>query len=175
MRIGNYITYVLASAGAIAGQQLGLPSLNYLGFMNITLGSFLTVGDVGLGQQVTIPITGGTVRGARVTGTISSFGGDYGYFDAKGIYHPDARLNIQTDDGALIYVQLAGSELATNEGQPDNRGILRVKYESGHTNYTWLNSVAATAMYEILGVIGHSTYLLVDAWETKPPQKKVSV
>ncbi|UKZ72650.1 hypothetical protein TrVFT333_000283 [Trichoderma virens FT-333] len=162
MRIGNYITYVLASAGAIAGQQLGRPSLNYLGLMNITLGSFLTVGDVGLGQQVTIPITGGTVRGARVTGTISSFGGDYGYFDVKGIYHPDARLNIQTDDGALIYVQLAGSELATNEGQPDNRGILRV-------------NVAATAMYEIPGVIGHNTYLLVDAWETKPPQKKVSV
>ncbi|OPB37506.1 hypothetical protein A0O28_0044180 [Trichoderma guizhouense] len=172
MRTGDYITYALACAGAATGQTLGRPSLNNLGFMNLTLGSFLTVGDVGLGQQVTIPITGGTVRGSRVTGKISSFGGDYGYFDAQGFYHPDARLNIRTDDGALIYVQLDGTEIPTNKGEPDNRGILRVKYESGHANYTWLNYVAATAIYEIPGVIGQNTYLLVDVWETKPPRNK---
>ncbi|KAL7915306.1 hypothetical protein GGI35DRAFT_178183 [Trichoderma velutinum] len=171
MKTADYITYVLACAGTVAGQVLGRPSLNYLGFMNLTLGPPLVAGDDGLGRQATVPITGGTVRGSRVTGKVLSVGADYGSFDATGFYHPDARLNIQTNDGAFIYVQLYGVQLANDQGQPDTRGIVRVKYEAGDTNYTWLNSVAATAIYEI-PTAGHNTYLLVDVWETKPPQKK---
>lgn len=165
MRTADYITYFLACAGTVAGQALAKPSLNYLGFVNVTLGSALDAGDVGLGQQVTIPITGGTASGPSVTGKVLSLGADWGSYDAKGFYHPDARINVQTDDGALIYIQLWGTQLENDEGQADNhRGIVRVKYETGHANYTWLNFVAATGIYE-LPADGQDTYLVADIWE----------
>ncbi|KAL7945312.1 hypothetical protein V8C42DRAFT_322774 [Trichoderma barbatum] len=172
MRTAEYFTSILAAAGAVAGQQLARPSLNYLGFMNLTLGNFYEIGEVGLGKQVTIPITGGTIRGPKINGNILSFSGEYGSYDPNNFYHPDARLIIQTNDGAFIYMQLAGSELPTKDGQPDNRGALRIKAESGHPKYSWLNYVAATGMYEIPGTVGKNTYLLVDAWETKPAKDK---
>ncbi|KAL7963446.1 hypothetical protein V8C34DRAFT_322293 [Trichoderma compactum] len=141
MRTADYITYFLACAGTVAGQALAKPSLNYLGFVNVTLGSALDAGDVGLGQQVTIRITGGTVRGPSVTGKVLSFGANWGSYDAKGFYHPNARLNVQTNDGALICMQLFGTQLENDEGQAEgHRGIGRVKYETG------LNFVAATAI-----------------------------
>ncbi|KAL7934052.1 hypothetical protein V8C35DRAFT_280365 [Trichoderma chlorosporum] len=172
MRINDYVLYTLTCAGAVAGQTLGQPSLSYLGFMNMTLGTFLTSGDTGLGQQVTIPVTGGTISGPKVNGKVLTFGADWGLLDSSGIYHPDVRINIQTYDGALIYVQAHGSEQANSAAQATNLGVLRVKFETGYANYTWLNDIAATAIYELLGPLGASTGILVDVWETTPPPIK---
>ena len=91
-------------------------------------------------------------------GTILNLGADWRLTDAQGKFRPDARYNLQTDDGTYVYVQTEGLPPAA-DGAPS---MLRGKFETD-TNGTaaWMNDVAAVGVIRRKG----TEAVLIDMWE----------
>ena len=152
-------TLLISALAAVTTAQLhGTPGLEYLYTVNATLGERWSYGDFGMGSRVAIPITGGTFKGPRMSGTVLNNGADWGVTDTEGVFFPDTRYSLRTDDGADIYIQTAGPT------QPDGRTLLRGIFQTGHKDYKWLNYIVAS------GVLSRPTgevatnYVLIDMW-----------
>ena len=91
----------------------------------------LMLGNGPYGTRAIGSITGGWVKGDRISGTLVGAGGDWALIGPDGYGRIDVRAQIQTDDGAFLYLTycgllevnekviaatVAGSELA--EGAP---------------------------------------------------------
>lgn len=155
------IRHALYSAlAAVSSAQLhGIPGFEFLYTVNVTLGERWTYGDFGMGERVAIPIVGGRFDGPRMSGEVLDLGADWGVTDTTGIFSPDTRYSLRTDDGADIYIQTNGPK------QPDGRTLLRGIFQTGHPDYTWLNYVVATGV--LRGGTGDAKgkYVLIDMWQ----------
>lgn len=155
------LTPIISAAAAlttqplvVTAQQFPQPTLEFLYTVNCTLGASWPVGDTGFGDRVVIPITGGTFSGPRMSGTVTDLGADWGVTDSRGVFFPDTRYNLRTDDGADIFIRTSGPS------QPDGRIFLRAMYETGHPDYEWLNYIVATGVLE-----PSSTGVNIDMWQ----------
>jgi hypothetical protein len=93
----------------------------------------------------------------RRIGKVLNLGADWRLTDANGQIRPDARYNIQTDDGTYIYVMTEG--LPPGE---DGRTMLRGKFETAtNGTYAWLNDVAAVGVLTRSGTESVS----IDMWQ----------
>ena len=66
------------------------------------------IGHVRAGRRRIVPILGGTVEGPDLRGTIRPGGADWQLIQPDGFSELDTRYTIETDSGAVIYVQNAG-------------------------------------------------------------------
>ncbi|KAJ4985194.1 cytochrome P450 [Stagonosporopsis vannaccii] len=150
-------TYVMAS-NATDPQP---PKMTLLYHMEVQLGERFSLGPVPNGQErIVIPIVGGTFRGPRLSGKVLNLGADWRLTDVDGKIRPDARYNIQTDDGTWIYVQTEGPT------QSDGRTLLRGKFETAtNGTYDWLNDVVAVGVLTRSGTTG----VVIDMWEANAP------
>ncbi|MCU1366284.1 MAG: hypothetical protein JWL72_3958 [Ilumatobacteraceae bacterium] len=86
------------------------------------------------GTKIIVAITGGTITGQRINGTIvPNSGGDWVSVGADGSMRIDVRFTILTDDDATIYV----SYLGVLQGR---RAIAAPLFETGAEQYAWLNA-----------------------------------
>lgn len=126
------------------------PSLAHLCDLRVTLGAPLVAGSAPQGQRRIVPITGGTVRGARLRGRILDLGADWQTILADGTADLDTRYMIETDDGALIDIRNAGlrhgppevvAALARGEAVDPARYYMRTwpRLVTGDVRYAWLN------------------------------------
>ncbi|WP_250008272.1 DUF3237 domain-containing protein [Actinoplanes sp. M2I2] len=110
----------------------------------------IVVGDTPLGHRQVIGSSGGTVRGARVSGRLNPGGGDWLLVTGDGFAHPDVRHTVRTDDGAELYLYGKGliemneaTRGAIGGGAPTgfDDAYLRVALtvESGDPRYSWVN------------------------------------
>lgn len=91
------------------------------------------------------------------TGTIRNLGADWGLTDNRGIFHPDTRYGLTTDDGAEIYIRTFGSK------QPDGGIYLHGLYETGSDKYWWLNDIVAVGVLKSgTGWVYIDMYYMVD-------------
>jgi hypothetical protein len=99
-------------------------------------------------------------RYLHISGKVLNLGADWRLTDAQGAFRPDARYNIQTDDGTFVYVQTEGLPPA-EDGAPS---MLRGKFETS-TNGTaaWLNDVAAVGVIRRNG----TSSVLIDMWQVR--------
>jgi hypothetical protein len=67
-------------------------------------------------------------------------GADWSLTDSKGTFSPDTRYQLQTSDGANIFITTNGP------GQPDGTSHLRVVFETGSSTYWWLNNIVAVGI-----------------------------
>ncbi|KAI0021304.1 hypothetical protein F4780DRAFT_738956 [Xylariomycetidae sp. FL0641] len=134
------------------------PGLTPLYTMNATLGAPIAVGRGWRGQRTVIPITGGTFGGPRMSGQVLDLGADWGVQDPDGVFHPDTRYQLRTDDGADIFIQTTGP------GQPGGGSHLHCFYETGHAGYYWLNDIVAVGILS-----GGDGYVVIDAWQVTAP------
>lgn len=163
------IRHALYSAlAAVSTAQLhGTPGLEFLYTVNATLGESWSYGDFGMGSRVAIPIIGGSFEGPKMSGTVQNLGADWGVVDTTGVFWPDTRYNLRTDDGADIYIQTNGPS------QPDGSILLRGVFQTGDPEYTWLNYVVA------MGVLRTPTsggnYVVIDMWHVRilPPSGRL--
>ncbi|KAH7398583.1 hypothetical protein BKA66DRAFT_566176 [Pyrenochaeta sp. MPI-SDFR-AT-0127] len=136
------------------------PGLDYLytAFVDCEPRIFTTQTSKGL--RTAIPIIGGNFTGPRVNGKILDLGADWGLSDPQtGLFSADTRYNLQTDDGANIYIQTSGSR------QPDGKLHLRLIFETGDKKYYWLNFVTAVGLLQRVAEYKNGTYTLrIDAW-----------
>lgn len=118
----------------------------------ITLAPPQELGDAPLGRRRIIPITGGRIEGARLQGTVLPGGADWQVVRSDGVADLDARYTVETDDGALIYVNNRGlrhgppevlAQLARGEDVDPARYYMRThpSFETGDARYAWLNRI----------------------------------
>ncbi|MBL4708390.1 MAG: DUF3237 domain-containing protein, partial [Flavobacteriales bacterium] len=100
--------------------------------------------------------TGGTFEGEKLRGTLLPSGGDWILVDDQGVGHLDVRITLQTDDGALLYVQYYGVLEMTEAvmtamagGKPTEFGdiyfMTQPRVETADERYQWLNNIVAVA------------------------------
>ena len=113
------------------------------------IGGVTSAGEIGIGERRIIPIVGGEVRGRDLNGKILSFGADFQIVRPDSSIDLEAKYAIESDDGAVIYVDNRGIRRGPIElVQKLNRGeavdptliYFRTvpRFETGATKYRWL-------------------------------------
>jgi hypothetical protein len=118
----------------------------------ISLAPAQELGDTPLGRRRIIPIVGGTVSGARLSGEVLPGGADWQVIRPDGVADLDARYTIRTNDGALVYVRNRGyrhgppeviARLGRGESVDPSLYYMRTtpRFETGDERYAWLNRI----------------------------------
>lgn len=132
--------------------------VEFLFRMSATLAPPVVVPNGPNGTRVIVAITGGTVSGPRINGTIESVGADWLTMRSDGTAQLDVRAMIRTDDGAVIHTSYKGIMTTTETGRRITTAPL---FETGHDSYAWLNAVQAIAIGEPGdGVVNYDVYSL---------------
>jgi Protein of unknown function (DUF3237) len=84
------------------------PTLTHLADLAVEVGPLIDAGVGPHGRRRVIPILGGTVSGARLSGRVLPGGNDYQIIRADNVLELQARYVIETPSGALIYVENTG-------------------------------------------------------------------
>jgi hypothetical protein len=101
------------------------------------------VGTTSNGALFIFPITGGTFEGNRLRGKVVT-GGDWVTRKADGTFELDARVTLETDDGALIYLTFSG---VRDDANHYFRTVPR--FETSAPKYAFLNRLLAIGVGEI--------------------------
>jgi hypothetical protein len=96
------------------------------------------------GTRMIVPITGGTVTGPKINGTLEALGADWLTLREDGTAQLDVRALIRTSDGAMIHTSYKGIMSPDADGKP--RIITAPLFETGDERYSWLNSIQAIAV-----------------------------
>ena len=130
--------------------------LKHIFTYNAELEDPLHIGESHKGVRDILRIKGGKVWGSKLNGQLQPMGGEFQLTDAKGNFHMDVRLVIETDDGVPIYMQYTGTFKPTEELMQkvldngctefgDNYFVSRPTIETGHEKYNWLNDFVYVA------------------------------
>lgn len=114
--------------------------VEHLFTLSAETGPRTTIADGPNGTRVIVGITGGTFKGARLSGQVEPGGGDWLTLRADGTARLDVRVVLRTDDGAVIYMSYNGIA-APREGGTQLRSA--PQFETSDERYTWLNAVQA--------------------------------
>jgi hypothetical protein len=128
------------------------PGLEYALTISINLGPAYRVRPPQYGsERAAVYLTDGVVIGPGINGiVIPGSGGDWPWVRPDGVIDFDARYLLQTDDGAVIYLQNRGyrwgpedimDKMARREPVPEGSYYMRVapKFEAPAGKYDWLN------------------------------------
>jgi hypothetical protein len=119
--------------------------------VHVTVGSPVVVGDSSHGLRRMVPITGGTIEGARIKGRVLAGGADWQVVRPDGVLQLQASYLIETRDGVAIMVTNRGLRHASNavmrklaraEPVSPARYYFRTiaEFEApGNSRYAWLN------------------------------------
>ena len=119
------------------------------------------LGETPHGRRRIIGITGGRFSGERLAGRVLPGGADWQVMRADGVADLDARYTLETEDGALIYVQNRGlrhgppevmERLARGETVDASLYYMRShpSFETGDPRYAWLNKIVCVGSGERL-------------------------
>ncbi len=118
--------------------------------VEVTLEPARDLGETPMGRRRIIGITGGTFKGARLSGRILPGGADWQVIRADGVAFLDARYTLETSDGALIYVNNKGYRHGPREamerlsrGEAVDPALIYTRstpwFETSAPQYAWLN------------------------------------
>ncbi len=132
-------------------ETLPAPRLEHLCDLAVTIAGPVEVGQTPAGLRRMIPITGGTVTGARVNGKVLAGGADFQLILEGGTQaHLDARYVIELADGTRVFVQNTALRVASLEnsrrimnGEPVNPNEIyfrcQPKLEATAPQWAWLS------------------------------------
>lgn len=125
------------------------------------LGDTLVPGRGPFGTRAIATVTGGWARGERITGSVVGAGADWVLIGSDGFNRLDVRLQIQTDDGAVLYLAYTGllefndaaqKGMAGGETQFDDQYFRTTpRIETGHADYAWVNTTLFVARGRLVG------------------------
>ena len=110
----------------------------------------LTIGDGPIGSRVYYEAAGGEIIGERLSGTLLG-GGEWALLRPDGFIGIDVRLQVETHDGAYLYIQYTGL-LELNEAvqgalggsagteYDDQYFYTNPRIETGDERYAWANT-----------------------------------
>jgi Protein of unknown function (DUF3237) len=114
-----------------------------------TVGAPIEIGRTAAGLRRVIPITGGEATGPKLRGRILYTGADFQIERADGVAELHARYVLETDDGALIYIENSGLRHGSPEameklrrGEPVDPSAIYCRttprFETAAEPYRWL-------------------------------------
>ena len=118
--------------------------------LNAKLDAPLPIGAGPIGTRTYFGLTGGTIEGERLQAKLLG-GGEWALLAADGFFRVDVRLQAETHDGAILYLQYYGL-LEMNEAVQDAMGsgegtefsdqyfYTNPRFETGDERYAWLNT-----------------------------------
>jgi hypothetical protein len=127
-----------------------------------TLKPPMPIGNGPAGNRVFVEVTGGEVEGKRLRGKFVGGGGDWLILGADGFGRLDVRAQIETHDGAFIYVTYVTGLLELNAGVQralgggagtdfgDQYFRTNPSFETGDSRYAWLNQSLFVAEGHVL-------------------------
>ncbi len=128
------------------------------------------IGPVPFGTRVVFTVTGGWAKGERINGKAIGAGGDWMLMGSDGFGRLDVRGQIQTNDGAVLYVSYAGllemnqsvqtaTSAGSETGYNDQYFRTMPRIESGDDRYTWVNKTLFVARGRIVtGGVEYEVY-----------------
>ena len=84
------------------------PTLTHIADVLVEVGEPIAIGETPQGLRRVVPIAGGTIRGARLNGTVLAGGADFQIIGPDGFTRLEARYVVRLNDGALVYVDNRG-------------------------------------------------------------------
>ena len=123
-------------------------NLDHICSYTATLSAPEVIGELPEGIRANFYITGGTIEGPRIRGTVLPVGADWLTVRRDGIGILDVRATLETEEGALIYTAYSGIlELGEDgysaflEGKLSGKFTLRAapRFNSAHPDYLWVN------------------------------------
>jgi hypothetical protein len=110
----------------------------------------LAIGAVPTGTRMVLDVIGGLFEGPRFRGKWVGAGADWLLVGPDGFGRLDVRGQIETEDGALVYVQYAGllqmnekvqAAMGSASGTEFSDQYFRIapRFETGDARYAWLN------------------------------------
>ena len=126
------------------------PKLNLICEIEAQLGQPMELGAGKAGLRRIIPIIGGRVQGARLSGHVLNLGADWQTIFSDGSAELDTRYAIETTDGALIDIRNFGfrygpadvlAQVAKGETVDPALYYMRTqpRLETGDPRYAWVN------------------------------------
>ena len=123
--------------------------------LDIRLHPMQDLGATPHGRRRIVPVSGGEFAGDRLRGTVLAHAGhDWLLERGDGAFQQDARITLETDDGALIAMSYRGvrhaapevaARMARGEQVEPTEYYLRTApfFETGSERYHWLNRIVA--------------------------------
>ncbi|RST77243.1 DUF3237 domain-containing protein [Siminovitchia acidinfaciens] len=131
-------------------RHLSAPSLSFLCDMELTVEGAHLPGKTPIGNRRIIRVTGGSLRGDRLTAEVVPGGDDWITVREDGTIIQDVRILLKTDDGELIMMSYRGirtgepevlQRLDNNEEVDPDEYYFRTApiFETASDKYDWLN------------------------------------
>jgi Protein of unknown function (DUF3237) len=120
--------------------------------LHVDLAEPIDVGQVPAGHRRIIPITGGTVDGPELSGTILPGGADWNLMGNDGCIRLWARYDFRTDSGALVGVinEATHRPAAPAAADPSTIAIItRPVFEASAAAPSWLNAGAFAGILRV--------------------------
>jgi hypothetical protein len=139
------------TASASVPVTLEPPGLEHLCDLVVTVAAPIAAGDGPFGLRRVIPITGGVVRGPRMSGRVMPAGADFQVITGGGTCaHLDARYLVELDDGATVFVHNTALRHASPDvaarlmrGEPVPAAQVyfscQPRFETGDARWSWLH------------------------------------
>ncbi|MEQ3651400.1 DUF3237 domain-containing protein [Hyphomonas sp.] len=123
------------------------------------------IGKAYFGQRMIAALTGGILEGERLRGRVVPGGGDWATIDDSDTLRLDARVTLETHDGALIYLSYRGvlrpmskvRQFSSRGGPKSDEERKQIYFrtapffETGDERYSWLNNIVTLGMGESIG------------------------
>jgi hypothetical protein len=122
------------------------------------------------GTRMIFPAIGGRAKGERISGSFVGCGGDWLLIGSDGWGRLDVRAQLQTDDGALLYITYGGvlemndkvvtaSAPGRETGFDDQYFRTVPRLETGDERYAWVNQTIFVGQGRITGSgVEHEVY-----------------
>jgi len=98
-----------------------LLATRYVFTITAHVAGIVSVGDIGTGERRIVPIVGGEVRGRDISGKVCAFGADFQIVRPDSSIELEAKYAVETDDGAVIYVENRGIRRPSHRSCRDRR------------------------------------------------------
>ena len=130
--------------------KLPVPELNHVCRLRVELDPIREMGNGRAGLRRIIPIVGGDVTGARLSGRLLNLGADWQTLFSDGMAELDTRYAMETHDGAIIEIINYGyrhgpkdvlEAVARGEDVDPSSYYMRThaRLETGDARYHWVN------------------------------------
>jgi hypothetical protein len=115
-----------------------------LGLLWVQLAPPIVLQDTPVGTRMVFEVLEATFEGERLRGrSRGNSGADWGLAGPGGVFGLDVRFVLETDDGALVFVQYHG-RCDVSEGLEKPGFVFSApRFETGDPRYLWLNTIQA--------------------------------
>ncbi|WP_340084777.1 DUF3237 domain-containing protein [Siminovitchia sp. FSL H7-0308] len=153
-------------------KHLPAPALSFLCDMELTVEGAHLLGKTPIGNRRIIRVTGGALRGDKLTAEVIPGGDDWITVRDDGTIIQDVRILLKTDDGELILMTYRGirtgepevlQRLDNNEEVDPDEYYFRTApiFETASSKYDWLNRrLFVSRGIRLPGKVNYSIYVV---------------